>query len=137
MITINRFAYHPEGTLGVMHVPKNKVHIFYTIERPWLDNSPWESCIPEGEYALKWKESPKFGWCYEVENVTKRTDILIHVANYPSDVQGCIGVGMDLMGDRVAVSRSRDAMNALHEITEGAPWRLRIVNAPYAALRSL
>ena len=120
-----------------MTIPAHKVHKFYTIELPWLDNKPFESCIPTGEYSLKWKESPKFGWCYEVENVTKRTDILIHVANYPSDVQGCIGVGMDLMGDRVAVSRSRDAMNALHEITEGAPWRLRIVNAPYAALRSL
>ena len=120
-----------------MHVPKNTVHVFYTIERPWLDNAPWESCIPEGEYALKWKESPKFGWCYEVEGVTNRTDILLHVANYPKDVQGCIGVGMDLMGDRIAVARSRDAMNALHDLTGGGPWRLRIVNAPYAALRSL
>lgn len=134
MITIKRFAYHPQGTLGVMQVPANNVHQFYTIERPWLDNKPFESCIPLGEYNLKWQESPKFDWCYEVESVEGRTHILLHVANYPTDVVGCIGLGLSLMGDRIAVGNSRAAMAAFHDVTGGKPWQLRIANAPYAAL---
>jgi hypothetical protein len=134
MITIKRFAYHPAGTLGVMQVPSNTVHKFFTIERPWLDNKPFESCIPLGEYKLKWQESPKFDWCYEVESVEGRTHILIHVANYPTDVVGCIGLGKFLMEDRIAVGRSRAAMAEFHDLTGGRPWQLKIVNAPYAAL---
>ena len=134
MITIKRFAYHPQGTLGVMQVPANNVHQFYTIERPWLDNKPFESWNPLGEYTLKWQESLKFDWCYEVENVEGRTHILLHVANYPTDVVGCIGLGLSLMGDRIAVGNSRAAMAAFHDVTGGKPWQLRIANAPYAAL---
>ena len=136
MITINRFAYHPTGTLGVMTIPANQLHRFYTIERPWLNNKPFESCIPLGEYTLKWKESPKFDWCYEVENVEGRTHILLHVANYPTDVVGCIGLGLSLMGDRIAVGSSKAAMAAFHDVTGGKPWQLRIANAPYAALQN-
>jgi len=136
MITLNRFSYHPEGTLGVMHLPDCDQPL-YSVERPWLDNEPWKSCIPEGEYDLEWRKSPKFGWCYEVLDVINRTNILIHAANYPKNVSGCIGLGMGLLGDRIAVSKSRDAMGFFHDLTEGKPWRLSIVNAPYAALRSL
>ena len=134
MITLKRFAYHPKGTLGVMHVPMHRLYTFYTVERPWLDNAPFESCIPLGEYALKWKESPKFGLCYEVQSVKDRTHILFHVANFPEEVQGCIGVGMSLMTDRIAVSESRKGIEAFHKATGGKAWRLKIVNAPYAAL---
>jgi hypothetical protein len=72
-----------------------------------------------------------------VLDVINRTNILIHAANYPKNVSGCIGLGMGLLGDRIAVSQSRDAMGFFHDLTEGKPWRLSIVNAPYAALRSL
>jgi hypothetical protein len=136
MITLKRFAYHPRGTLGVMHVPMHQLHTFYTIERPWLDNAPFESCIPTGEYALQWKESPKFGLCYEVKNVANRSHILFHVANFPEEIEGCIGVGMSLMTDRIAVSESRKGIEAFHKATGGKAWRLKIVNAPYAALPS-
>jgi len=136
MITIKRFAHHPTGTLGVMQIPSNQLHTFYTIERPWLNNKPFESCIPLGEYSIKWKESPKFGMCYEVENVEERTHILLHVANFPTDVVGCIGLGMDLMGDRIAVASSKLAMEKFHDLTGGRPWQLKIANAPYAALPS-
>lgn len=137
MMTLKRFAYHPDGTLGVLHVPAQKLHTFYTIERPWLNNKPWESCIPEGEYAMSWQESPKFDWCYEIEGVPSRSDILLHVANFPSDVHGCIGLGMGPMADRIAVASSRAAMTAFHELTGGGKWRIKIVHAKHAALQSL
>ena len=116
-------------------MPGDEPQIFYTIERPWLNNKPFESCIPVGEYSLKWKESPKFGMCYEVENVDGRTHILIHAANFPTDVVGCIGLGTGLMGDRIAVSSSRDAMKKFHDLTAGKTQLLEIQSVTYAALK--
>ena len=46
-ILLERFCYHPEGTLGVMTVGSDTE--FYTVERPWEENLPRISCIPEGD----------------------------------------------------------------------------------------
>lgn len=69
-----------------------------------------------------------------LEAVPDRTYILIHVANFSSDVQGCIGMGTDLMGDRIAVSNSRKAVAAFEELTRGQTCQIKIGNAPYAGL---
>jgi len=130
-IQLNRFCYHPEGTLGVLEVAGEK---FYSIERPWLDNAPNVSCVPTGAYEMTWRESPRFGWTWMLEEVPDRTYILIHVANFPSDVQGCIGLGTGLMGDRIAVSSSRKAVAAFEELTRGQTCQIKIGNAVYAGL---
>lgn len=130
-IELKRFAYHPEGTLGVIDVQGER---FYTVERPWLDNAPNVSCIPEGNYEVAWRDSPRFGETYHIKDVQDRTYILIHVANFPKDVQGCIGLGTGLMGDRVAVSNSRKAIAKFEELTRDTSWRLIVKNAPLAAL---
>jgi hypothetical protein len=49
-IVLERFAYTPIGSFGRLMFPEFQC---YTVERPWLDNKIRESCIPEGEYALK------------------------------------------------------------------------------------
>jgi hypothetical protein len=69
-----------------------------------------------------------------LENVPDRTYILIHVANFSKDVQGCIGLGTGLMGDRIAVSNSRKAVAAFEELTRGQTCQIEISNAAYAAL---
>ena len=130
-VVLERFCYHPKGTLGVI---KFAGDTFYTIERPWLDNAANVSCIPEGTYGVRWRESPKFGFTWELQDVPDRTYILIHAANYPSNVQGCIGLGEGLMGDKIAVSNSRKAVKTFESLTEGMQWRLLIENAPYAAV---
>lgn len=130
-IELKRFAYHPEGTLGVVDHAGER---FYTIERPWLDNRPNVSCIPEGTYQMGWRESPRFGETWHVKEVEDRTWILIHAANYPKDVQGCIGLGTGLMGDRVAVSNSRKAVAQFEKLTRDLEWRLIVKHAPYAGL---
>jgi hypothetical protein len=130
-LVLERFCYHPRGTLGVLHVDDDT---FWSIERPWLDNAPNVSCIPTGEYEMGWRESPRFGETWHVKDVPDRTHILIHVANFSKDVQGCIGLGMDLMGDTVAVSESKKAVSRFEELTRGSEWRLKIENVPYAAL---
>ena len=130
-IVLQRFCYHPNATLGVI-----KLHdkTFYSVERPWLDNQVSVSCIPTGEYELGWRESPRFGQTWHVQDVPDRTYILIHVANFAKDVEGCIGLGMDLMGDTVAVSNSRAAVKKFEEMTIGASWTLRVEDSPLAAL---
>lgn len=130
-VHLERFCYHPEGTLGVVTVGSER---FYSIERPWLDNAANVSCIPEGTYQTGWRESPRFGETWIIKDVPDRTFILIHPANYPKDVQGCIGLGMQLMGDRVAVGRSRDALKLFESATKGVEWQLKITHAPHAAL---
>lgn len=135
VIRLDRFMHHPRGTLGVLRFPDQKP--FYTVERPWLDNRRFESCVPEGAYILTWQKSPKFGWCYELSDVNGRDHILIHVANYPEDVQGCIGLGEALMGNKVAVGRSRDAMRRFEFLTEEKQWILQIAFAKYASSPSL
>jgi len=132
-IDLKRFAYHPKGTLGVIDYSGER---FYTIERPWLDNTVRISCIPEGVYNMGWRESPKFGETWQVQDVQNRTYILIHTANYAKEVQGCIGLGMGLMGDRVAVSNSRKAVAKFEEMTRDVEWRLNVLSAPFAALQS-
>lgn len=64
-----------------------------TLELPWKQNQRKVSCIPDGEYEVVRHESPKFGACFWVKDVPSRDSILIHPANYVSDLLGCIGVG--------------------------------------------
>ena len=130
-INLERFCYHPNATLGVIEVDSER---FYTVERPWLDNKPNVSCIPVGTYEMGWRESPRFGETWHVKDVPDRTHILIHVANFSRDVQGCIGLGMSLMGDTVAVSESKKAVTRFEELTKGVEWELKVENAAYAAL---
>jgi hypothetical protein len=96
------------GTLGRLLIDDD--HELFTIERPWLNNEAFKSCIPQGAYQCHRYSSAKYPDTFEVGGVPGRSKILFHVANYPRNVQGCIGLGMDLMGDRCAVSRSRDAV---------------------------
>ena len=132
-ICLERFCYHPKGTLGVITIDSQR---FYTIERPWLDNAANVSCIPEGTYQTGWRKSPKFGETWQIEDVPNRTYILIHAANYPKDVHGCIGLGTSLMGDKLAVSQSRIAVGLFEGLTKESEWQLEITHAPLAGLQS-
>ena len=64
-----------------------------TLERPWLDNKPNESCIPAGQYVCSRVESPHFGNTFEVTNVPGRSHILFHKGNVSTESEGCILVG--------------------------------------------
>ena len=130
-LLLQRFAYHPEGTLGVLLA---SVGHFYTVEKPWEDNTPYKSCIPEGEYPMAWERSPKFGMCWHVNDVPNRTHILIHAGNTARDVVGCVAVGRSLLGDTIGVSESRKAMAELEGITTGGEWTLNVSFVKDAAL---
>jgi hypothetical protein len=82
-------TYFPEGTQGVLEW--NGTIVCYTIELPWLGNQKRISCIPEGEYILQKRFSPKFQWHLHLKNVPGRDLILIHPANDAKmELLGCI-----------------------------------------------
>ena len=106
------------GTFGILTLWDLK---FYTIEKPWLNNEPWISCIPVGIYTLEMSYFDRGEYpAYEVMNVPGRTDILIHIANIQSNVQGCIGLGEQLgcINGQWAVLSSKRALRTFHTALE-------------------
>lgn len=118
--------YFPRGTYSTLH-REDGSQVCCMVERPMLNNKPSESCIVEGTYTAFPHQSPKFGSCYALEEKTLgvtrsgpslRTHILIHKANSPSELQGCLAPGVDFgfINGQWAVLNSTAAFNALmHE----------------------
>jgi len=96
MVYLERFAYLESGTLGKLTVGPWSC---YTIERPWKDNEPNVSCIPEGTYKCEPFSGDRFKDVVQILDVPGRTFILFHVANFPHDIEGCIGVGDRFVSD--------------------------------------
>lgn len=134
-IILERFAYAPDGTFGRLMLPDGWQ--CFTCERPWKGNARGESCIPEGVYDLRHRRSPvvertsagayQAGW--EVADVPDRAYIMIHPANWPNEVEGCIAVGREylIMRGRNGVSHSRDTFRDLmRRVVTSHAWRLAI-----------
>ena len=97
-IVLNRLLDNRNQTTGMaalLNVNYGLIQRFITIELPWKDNTQNISCIPSGEYNVVVRRSEKHGRHLQVLGVKDRTYILFHVANFYSDLRGCIGIGMD------------------------------------------
>lgn len=115
---LERFCCADFGTFGRLFVPG---YSCYTVERPWLENRPWVSCIPCGTYGVEAQRYNRGG--YEtcgLMDVPNRTHILIHRGNLPTDVQGCIAVGTDVgcVNGKWAVTGSAAAFEELWAVVE-------------------
>ena len=94
IIKLGRWAYTPMGTFGTLYFGDDHV---YSIERPWADNKPFESCIPESIYEMKLGYFYKGEYpAYKLLDVPDRTLIKIHKGNKMTDVNGCIALGETL-----------------------------------------
>jgi len=95
-----------------------------TVEKPWLDNKPYKSCVPAGEYELVEHQSPsKNKWCGGRVLVLKnllwgvgvfpgealRNMCQMHSANFPIELEGCIGPGLAFHSEKWGVVSSRKA----------------------------
>ena len=134
ILILERFFHGAGSTVGRFLLDGRSV---YSIERPWLLNQPWESCIPEGEYALRPYSSERFPNVWEVCDVPGRSHILIHAGNWSRDVSGCIAPGMtyrvqspESTDIACYVGRSREALSVLfsHIARQESP-TLKIVSA--------
>ncbi len=112
------------GTLGTLYSPEGEI-ICRTVEREWLNNTPSVSCIPEGIYSVSWTASPRFGkklalqskqLSVSVAGNTVRTHILIHAANRPGELHGCIAPGVEFADNWFGVSNSRSAVSTVESM---------------------
>ena len=119
MVNVQRFAYTPMGVFGTLVFRR---FLCYTVERPWLNNAAFKSCIPPGIYPIKLGRFFKKGYpAYEINQVSNRSLIKIHVANTMDDVQGCIGVGsvLGVVDKKWAVLNSADTFAKFMEAMDG------------------
>ena len=94
----------------------NDLPLCVTVERPWLNNAPIISCVPRGITGhFKKYQSPKNGQTWICQNIPNRSDIEIHAANIPSQVEGCMGVGQyfAMFTECLGVANSQSTMAML------------------------
>lgn len=120
---LHRFAYLPTATLGRLEVENGPT--LYTIERPWLNNQSYISCIPTNAvgYELEWDTTGRIHNVPRLRHTAPRTQINIHSANYAHQLHGCIAPGLDwkVDGHDAMVIDSRKAMSLLLEVI-GTHW---------------
>jgi len=97
-VVLTRLVDTGTQTNGILQVFRGFEVVFqcFTMELAWKENFRRQSCIPTGKYRVVSRISSKHGLHYHILNVANRDLILIHVANYASQLEGCIGVGSDL-----------------------------------------
>lgn len=113
--TLKRLQSGPMGTFGELCFGDDV--LCKTCELPWNNNLPRKSCIPPGVYPVIPHTGPVWQDVWEII-VPGRTAILIHAANLPEQVEGCVAVG-SVFGDidgKPAVLGSRAALDKLRKI---------------------
>jgi hypothetical protein len=102
-LLLTRKTLTEHSTIGDLSV--DGVFFGYSLELPWRDNQHDISCVPEGTYPVKMIDSGH--WKRTVPHLLKvpgRDLIEIHIANYPKDIKGCIGVGYTKAPDFIGLS---------------------------------
>ena len=142
-LTLVRDAALPYATLGTLGgLPQ----VLQTLELPWVQDpsgapcgAPGRSCVPVGEYQLALHDTPAhpktfalvnpdLGVYHEPGDVPAgtgacRVAILIHVANYASELEGCVGVGTARYKtpSQWMITQSAHAFTLL---TQAVPWEV-------------
>lgn len=109
------------GTLTVGEVT------FQTLERPWLNNKPYVSCIPAGDYVVHRDTTGRHQY-YAVADVPNRTYIEIHVANVVEELQGCIALGLGFNEKYGTLVDSKKACDLFIELVGDTSFKLNIVD---------
>lgn len=107
-------------TLGILKILDTDFFC-WTVERPWVNNEPGVSCIPEGMYELEFVSGlHKKGAEWVVQNVPGRSAIEFHVANRSSELRGCISLGSRpyMFGTELGVTQSMVTTARFNETLE-------------------
>lgn len=117
-LILDRLKTSDDGTFGQLIRGGHQIAV--TCELPWNDNIRRVSCIPKGIYLCTFGKSPtknaKVDYqVYHVNDVPDRSDILIHIANWPYELLGCIGVGRDFadLKGKPGITESTNTMKKL------------------------
>jgi len=115
-ITISRELATPNCTGGYIAV--DGAIVSYTLELPDRDNVNDISRIPAGRYPAHVRYDHADKWRVELEQVPGRTNVQIHIGNYPEQSKGCILVGMK--SNNCQVFGSSNAYGALRKALYGS-----------------
>ena len=119
VVKVVRVVENKDGTFGVLIHGATPIGV--TLELPWRDNRPFESCIPAGKYICKRTSTPHHGEVFEVQDVPDRSAILIHKGNLTQDTAGCILVGEEfgVLEGKAGILRSGAAFDEFMSRLEG------------------
>jgi len=98
----------------------------FILERPWLNNEPFISCIPAGQYTVHPDSKGQFKY-YELASVPQRSFIEIHPANWVHQLEGCLAPCMDFNNNKIMGLRSREACELIKYWFGDSSWILNIV----------
>ena len=102
-LVLERDTFTKDTTLGKLYF--NGEFLCHTLENSYKENNRNTSSIPTGLYDVRVRtgaESGNFKYVHLlVEEVPKRSFILLHVGNTHKDTSGCILTGMDRVGDEM------------------------------------
>ena len=124
-LRLHRTSQNEERTLGVIRIGDA---LLYTVEKPWVENVPGESCVPTGFYVLEPHNGKRFRdtWALVGQTVShlpepgiRRFACVFHAGNTAADVSGCIAPGMSAEPDGVVDSLSAMAVLRMHLGGEG------------------
>ena len=141
MITLRRYEAGPDGTRGLLTLPRGST--YQTLELPWRGNDHDVSCIPDGTYTLVRHVSPLIQritgynpdtgnghrWTWMVAGVPHRSFVLLHPGNTIRDTDGCIlpGNATGKLHDLPAVLNSRAAFeDIMRQLKDQETWQIRI-----------
>ena len=127
---LTRNPYKP--TFGVLF-SDDGVPFALTLERPWLNNLPNQSCIPEGRYLAIRHVSPKFGETFWLQDVPGRSGILFHKGNNTTDSQGCILIGeqFNQVNGEPGITHSSAGFQEFMRLCEGKAEIIVVIEGSY------
>jgi hypothetical protein len=88
----------------------------YVLERPPIGNLPYVSAIPAGAYSVRVRRDGTLGWRLQLDRVPGRTNVQIHVGNFPADTVGCLLPGAGTLPNTCVVQNSAAAMKQLRTL---------------------
>lgn len=115
-LRLERFGRDLDATWGRLTCG---LEMFFTAERAWRYNRRFQSCIPDGSYNLVSHDSDKYprSWALvgpgvshvEMPGIARYT-CLLHVANWPWELEGCIAPGSSIRWMEDAQGRAGQAV---------------------------
>lgn len=141
-VLITRIWTDDQGTEGILQTKGFSCH---TLELPWRDNTPNMSCIPAGEYVIRFIKLRRNRYIgginrmYWVEKVGGRSGILLHAGTFAGDALlkylknsfGCplLGMTTGIYKKQKAIFRSQEAVRKFHKVMGKKPARLIVKEA--------
>ena len=127
-LELRRLFTSDQGTVGALRYRGRGVCLM--LELPWRGNRPNMSCIPAGEYVVRYMArsgSGRYKDVYHVIKVVRRSGILVHPGNvagasdkgYKTHSLGCQLPAMQMrsLNGQLMGIKSRQALRRIHAVT--------------------